>query len=345
MFPAPIGGTILSSELAACIVVIVLYGLLVPVLAYRIWDRRSRTTLLFGTCVAVIDRIVYFTLRTIAARRAGLEISNGLLKYGQVSFGLGFVGIGGDLVSLLRCAMINPTYGYGDAGRWDESPASHTKDAEFEPPEEGEPGQPELRGRMRVYLLWLGLSYLASSVPGMVCLAWYERKNWEDEVRGDKLFNMRYASTAVGLFLVFLTMATALWSRKHLARVCHKAIHISLVLCVLSGIVAAYRLSVMHYRTPSPEFTGPGSLSSPGAKAAFYVLHILPEWLSVAILLCFNVRKIFGTGLAGDWRGVDETAKQIATRREREAKRVAKKAAAVARAGGLEKGGVVALAA
>jgi hypothetical protein len=52
----------------------------------------------------------------------------------------------------------------------------------------------------------------------------------------------------------------------------------------------------------------------------FYIFHVLPEWLAICILFSENIRKTFGTGLFGDWRGKDETETQ-------KTKRLAKRAA------------------
>ena len=75
----------------------------------------------------------------------------------------------------------------------------------------------------------------------------------------------------------------------------------------------------MHYRIDS--LRGPNSLNSSSAKTAFYIFHALPEWLAICILFSENVRKTFGTGLFGDWRGKDETEAQ---KQKRLAKRAAK---------------------
>jgi hypothetical protein len=75
----------------------------------------------------------------------------------------------------------------------------------------------------------------------------------------------------------------------------------------------------MHYRIGS--LRGPDPLNSSSAKALFYIFHVLPEWLAICILFSENVRKTFGTGLFGDWRGKDETE---AEKTKRLAKRAAK---------------------
>lgn len=68
----------------------------------------------------------------------------------------------------------------------------------------------------------------------------------------------------------------------------------------------------------------PDSLNSPGAKACFYIFHVLPEWMSNLILVSVNVRKILGTGVWGDWRSKDETEKQKKKREEKDAKKMEK---------------------
>ena len=75
----------------------------------------------------------------------------------------------------------------------------------------------------------------------------------------------------------------------------------------------------MHYKIDS--LRAPNPLNSSTAKALFYIFHVLPEWLSICILLSGNVRKTFGTGLFGDWRSKDETETE---KRKRLAKRAAK---------------------
>jgi len=70
-------------------------------------------------------------------------------------------------------------------------------------------------------------------------------------------------------------------------------------------------------------------LNRPGEKAAFYIFHILPEWLAAVVLFVNNIRKTFGTGLAGDWRIKDETGrekeKRIASEEKRKTKNFAEK--------------------
>jgi len=71
--------------------------------------------------------------------------------------------------------------------------------------------------------------------------------------------------------------------------------------------------------------TDPSPLNTPRGKAAFYILHVLPEWLASVTLFSVNVRKYFGTGPFGDYRFRDETEKEKEKRLKREAKKAEKK--------------------
>lgn len=55
-----------------------------------------------------------------------------------------------------------------------------------------------------------------------------------------------------------------------------------------------YRLVAMANYTDALLSTTPGSLNSGGAKAVFYVLHILPEWIAGTLLVAVNAKKIYG---------------------------------------------------
>jgi hypothetical protein len=81
----------------------------------------------------------------------------------------------------------------------------------------------------------------------------------------------------------------------------------------------------MFHQTTSLTSFGPGSLNSHGAKATFYILHVLPEWVALTIIFGFNIRQTFGTGIIGDIKNGDETPKQREKREKREAKQAEKR--------------------
>jgi hypothetical protein len=89
-------------------------------------------------------------------------------------------------------------------------------------------------------------------------------------------------------------------------------------MCCLFSITTIYRLSVMHNTTTSLTSTSSGSQNTPAEKAAFYIFHIIPEWMSVLILLSCNVRDIFGTGMFGDNRARDESQREKEAREAKE---------------------------
>jgi len=61
-FPAPVGGTVYPSDLAPSILFAILYGLLLPLIVYRVLDRRSRSILLIGTIIFSVERCVVLFL-------------------------------------------------------------------------------------------------------------------------------------------------------------------------------------------------------------------------------------------------------------------------------------------
>jgi hypothetical protein len=99
------------------------------------------------------------------------------------------------------------------------------------------------------------------------------------------------------------------------------------VITVLISTVASYRVSACQKRTDALESMAPDSLNRTHSKVLFYLLHAAPEWLISTLVLTVNMRKTFGTGPFGDFRGVDETPAEKEKRLAREAKRAAKKAA------------------
>ncbi len=79
----------------------------------------------------------------------------------------------------------------------------------------------------------------------------------------------------------------------------------------------------MKYKVDS--LISPSPLDKGTAKAAFYIFHVLPEWIATLLLVGYNTRKTFGTGFIGDWRNKDETEKQRKKREAREAKKALRK--------------------
>lgn len=98
------------------------------------------------------------------------RFSQGLLNYMQVSFGMGYIGISSDLVALLRCLLINPTYG---SDKYEESPAAASKGDYMEPPSSGTPDMPKTRFWVRRFTDLVNLSYIAATVTGIISNSGY----------------------------------------------------------------------------------------------------------------------------------------------------------------------------
>ncbi|CAA7260581.1 unnamed protein product [Cyclocybe aegerita] len=318
--PAPIGGTVLSSDFAPAVVFAALYGLLALLIAYRLYDRRSRTTLLIGSIIFSVERIVIFSLRASQARNDAMRYSGGLLNYMQVSFGLGFVGLAGELVGLLRCLLVNATYG---SETFAQSPAAMTKGCVTGPPPEGTPDLKSTRFAARRFADVAGFAFLAATVPGIIANADFSKAQ-NDQDQADKTARLRYASTATVLGFILVLFAIVMWGRMRLSRISRRGVGVILLLMSLLATVAIYRLIVMRFKTTSIREFSP--LNSPGSKATFYVFHMLPEWLFGLIVFGGNSRQTFGTGRWGDWRSRDETEKEKALREKKKAESDNKKA-------------------
>jgi len=318
-FPAPVGGTAYPVDFVPSIVLAVLYAFLLPLMLFRMFKRRSRNILLIGTVTFSIERIVIFALRAVQSRNEQRRFSHGLTTYMQISFAMGFIGIANDLVNIVRCILINPTYG---SDIYYQSPAAATKGGLFNPPPPGTPDQPKLRFWLRRLTDFLGLAFLAATVPGLIANSSYG-SIFDDQSKADNTARLRYVSTAVALGMCVILLVVVGWSRIKFPENNRRSAAIISFVITLLAIVAIYRLSVMHFKTTS--LAAPSPLNAPGAKAAFYVLHALPEWLAILILFLVNVRKFYGTGLAGDWRGHDMTAKEKKKWDKWQAKRAEKK--------------------
>jgi len=110
---------------------------------------------------------------------------------------------------------------------------------------------------------------------------------------------LRYASAALALGLLQVTAIAALAAWKanpHIPRT--PVLFISGSACLLS-IPAIYQLATTHFETSALQSTASGSLSSAGAKAAFYVFQSVPEFMFVVIVMSVNVREMFHTGPFG----------------------------------------------
>jgi hypothetical protein len=84
----------------------------------------------------------------------------------------------------------------------------------------------------------------------------------------------------------------------------------------------------MRHTTPDVHALGHQALNTGADKAAFYIVHMVPEWAVLLLMSVVNVRDICQTGLKGDTRWWDETPKERAKRERKEREKARKKAEA-----------------
>ena len=90
----------------------------------------------------------------------------------QISFGMGFIGIAGDAIKLMRCLLVNATYG---PEKYPQSPAAATKGGVVPPPTADTPDLPQVRFWSRRVADFLGLANLAAVIPGIIANSSYSK--------------------------------------------------------------------------------------------------------------------------------------------------------------------------
>ncbi|EGO00256.1 hypothetical protein SERLA73DRAFT_160202, partial [Serpula lacrymans var. lacrymans S7.3] len=302
-FPSPVGGVPFPSDFAPSVLFAVLYGLLLPVAAYRIADKRSRTVLLVGSTVFAIERLVIFSLRAVQAHSSSKRESITIAAYMQVTIGLGFIGIMQDVMNLLRCLLVNSTLGPTNhpdtpssssdivgstSSVWKPSPSTsfHVLDGVFQ----GD--QPRRRNFYRRFIDVTKLTFLVATIPGIIGNAHY-RGVLDSASTSQEVMRLRYVSTAVALFLILVVVSMTMWAMKTIPRVRTSPALLLLSICALLSSSAIYRLAVMYNTTTSLTSMSQGSLNTPSEKAEFYIFHMLNEWVALALILGLNVRERF----------------------------------------------------
>ncbi|KAL0945506.1 hypothetical protein HGRIS_000990 [Hohenbuehelia grisea] len=110
-FPTPVGGASLPFDFAPSVLFAVMYGCLVPILLWRCVHPRSWTLATAGSVIFSIERIVVFALRASQSNNESRRLSPGLLTYSQLTFATGYISIAQDIVSLVRCLIVNASFG------------------------------------------------------------------------------------------------------------------------------------------------------------------------------------------------------------------------------------------
>ncbi|KAJ7169440.1 hypothetical protein C8R46DRAFT_196641 [Mycena filopes] len=324
--PALVGGISLRTyDLPASSVFAAAYGLLIPLLVYRIAQRRSRTATLFNIISFAIERVVAFSLRAWVASRPNTE-SIGLSEYMQATFALGFLSLAHIVGVLIRAVLVNSTIGTdAEDGALpslvlDSPPTSFRK---YNPSTTTNEDQPRRRFWFRRWHESILLSYLSALVTAIVATAHIYAAN--DPTPNHRDQALRYASSAIGLVLLLSQTCMLLWARYNVPRINPHAIRLLLVASTLLTIPPIYRLVVMRHTTSDLAAPAAAALNTLAYKATFYIVHLLPEWIVVAMLCGFNIKEVCQIGFKGDGRWRDETGEERAKREKKEEERRARK--------------------
>lgn len=323
-FPSPVGGVPFPEDFAPSILFAALYGLTFFVAVYRLFRKRSRTFVLMGIMSYVGERVAIFSLRAAQARSATDRVKPSLAEYMQMSFAVGFLSISGDLLTLLRCVLVNATLSKStvyNGALIDPEPASSFQlkervthspppsvsepDAKSEPKPECETPGPESTERAKErhsYRSIYGILSLLYWIPfGFGIASGALTNKAETSASAARIvWYLRYTSTGLAFCLIFVIQWISIYSISSIRNVDRRASLLLAGLSTLLNVTAVYRLVVMRFKTTALDSTAPGSLNGIGSHACFYVFHVAPEFLVAATVLCINAREIFGTGLGGD---------------------------------------------
>lgn len=154
-----------------------------------------------------MSRVVIFSLRAGQAHDEAKRGSKGLASYVQWSFGMGFIGIAHTLVNLLRCLIVNATYGSENNPRApvqltsQESTSISTYELKKAPidgntslPMGYIPDQPLQRSWSRRFAGFSILVFLTATVTGIIAALDYT-STMIDQKQAEKVMQLRYRIT------------------------------------------------------------------------------------------------------------------------------------------------------
>ncbi|KAF8740318.1 hypothetical protein RHS02_04515, partial [Rhizoctonia solani] len=271
----PVGGIPVSADLAPSIVFAVLYALLLPNIIYNFFFRKPRAwnAIQIGTLLFAVERIAWCIIRAVQASHPANRASGGQMNYIQATVGLGFIGISSDAIKLLRCLLVNTTLPEKGASKDRRTPRRYY--------------------RYSCYVF--ELAFLASTIPGIVASSSYSAARF-DQARADANLSLLNASASIVLAFQVITIVVSLLAAFKVKQIDRTRCFELAALTLLLIPVPIYRLCVIHIRTIN--VFEPLSTS---ARAVFYIIHLVPEWLCVSVLLSTNVRERFRTGRWGDY--------------------------------------------
>ncbi|KAH7100132.1 hypothetical protein BKA62DRAFT_265395 [Auriculariales sp. MPI-PUGE-AT-0066] len=291
--PTPVGGVPDASDRAACIIFAATYFVLLLVLVYRLCRKDSRTWLLSATLGLLLERIIAFSFRALQAFDSQRRYTGGHLQYIQMTFSIGYFQLLQDLVPMFRVLLVHGTSGpdiidpiheqsLDETRSYDEKDSAFTNNTLVD--------DPVSRRRYRKTTEWFGLLMLVCTAPNIIQGVYYDI-GLERQSIADAVQILRYVGASI-FFAV--TVGLAYWvfvKRNHCKP--EAGVHRLLQILGLLMIISVYRLVVMRFRITDMHDMGPTSQNSPLDKACFYIFHVLPEWLAIALMVVPNTRKAF----------------------------------------------------
>ncbi|KZT71039.1 hypothetical protein DAEQUDRAFT_756077 [Daedalea quercina L-15889] len=333
-FPSPIGGVPNPHDLAPSIIFVVAYAITIPLVVYRLASKNSRNLFIIATAAFSVERVMDFTFRALEAEKSSLRTTAFWVNWLQGAYAAGFVSIAGDVSNIARIFLLKSTRGSDPAtsseppaGQLFPSGADEVRGQGRERSADEERALPKpfdseaaLNGgmlgqisvgevledepRRRAWIERLGILALVLRLTAIALAAVYSglyfngTKNHSNAVLAQQ---MRYASDIIVVVFLQLIKTAIIWAMfTRPRRVARRPALFLIVICLLLSVPALYRLAAMSNYTDSLLSMAPGSLNGPDAKAVFYVLHILPEWIAGTLLLTVNVKQMYGfTGMRG----------------------------------------------
>nr|GAT43636.1 predicted protein [Mycena chlorophos] len=352
--PSLVGGfAIRKYDLAPSIIFAVGYAGVVALLIYRACIARSRTAVVFEAIPFALERVAVFCLRAAASTIPGFE-QVGLSEYFQFTLAIEFLALANITSKLIRAVFVNTTNPPPEDEPESEPNNDSTKTLTNPPfiydvspgwAASSTPEDDDVKRRKRyrtVAGLQVLLLYLPAFALAIVATDIYPEAN--HVAKNLAIQRLRYASTIIGTILVAWELVDLFVSRLRVPRVDTRAVHYLLAIVSLLLFPSIYRLCALRQTTPDVTALTHAAHNTASDKAAFYIIHVLPEWLVVVLLSVFNAREICNLGLKGDFRLKDETPEKREMRwakvRARKEKKEQKKLEKAAKRKGLADPGI-----
>jgi len=277
-FPTPIGGNITDDDIVPCAVFLGLHALLLPAIAWNYLKRQQWNVAIIGSTIFAVERVVLYSLRLRQAYGVAPRTSDGLLFYQQATLGYGFIGVITDYLNMYRRLVVETTLPDTEAGH---------------------PNLVRRRFWFRRCTEIFALSTIPISVIGGVANNGYQ-KAIEDQSEADRLWRTRLGTIIVTFVIHQVAIASVAYGLFKLPRIRRRPCAYILSIFLLLEILFTYRIVILQNTETSLTDTGPGTLTSRGAKVTFYLLQSAIELCVMAFLLLSPMRRLYGVGKWGD---------------------------------------------